>query len=253
MKEYKLPRIMYGYSGLEPHIDEATMKLHHLTHHANYVKGTNKVFDEHSEGLMLHEVLEEVCVKKHKGYDSADFKNLLLMAGGHFNHTFYFKLMNPPRKSETEIDEQLYELIKLKWGTLEKFKEFFETKALKTVGSGWVYLVYASETVELFEETEIGTLSNKMGTKIVLNKGELHIVATKNQEMPLMYSKHLIPIIAMDIWEHAYYIKHNANKKGYVHDFFCVLDWSFVSTVFLKTKDSKEKLCVDYDGELLFK
>lgn len=257
MTEYKLPKLHYEYDKLEPFVDEETMKVHHTKHHAAYVKGLNGVLEEMNEGKSLSELISSLCTKK-EGYSAEIFRNLTLCAGGHFNHAFYFRTMAPvfeseEFKTEDAVDEKLKMLIEQKCGKFEKLVDEFAAQAAKTVGSGWVYLVLPLKnvTVNISEETNTMTEKESKITQ-TLQANQLAIVSTKNQESPMMFSSDLVPILAMDIWEHAYYLKHNADKASYVHDWFKVVDWRFISEVYKQTHSGEKVMDVEFDGEIVF-
>ena len=128
--------------------------------------------------------------------------------GGHFNHTFFWKVMTQDKKKRDINNYPYINLILEKWKTIDNFLNEFEEKALSVFGSGWAWL-------------------------IVNNKGKLEIVTTSNQDNPLMTRirgiKHGIPILGLDVWEHAYYLKYQNKRNSYIRAFFNVINWDFVN------------------------
>ncbi|OQS55149.1 sod [Ecytonucleospora hepatopenaei] len=235
MKEYKLPRLLYDYDKLEPYVDAKTMETHHTKHHNNYVNGLNSTLAGINSGKSLGELVENL-MKAKDGYSADVFKNLTLCAGGHFNHTLYFRIMTPNLKTEDSMDESLRLLIEQKFGSISGLKDAFTEKTKKVVGSGWIFLVLPLKEMNVFYEEETLVLTNEETTiKETLKAGELAVIATKNQESPSMYFEQLVPIIAMDIWEHAYYLKHTSDKVSYVNEWFKTLDWEFIGEIYRQT------------------
>lgn len=201
---YKLPHLDYGYSDLEPFFDKKTMKLHHLKHHKNYIDNLNKVLlkIKYSD-YTIKELLSSLHFVPLK-YQTILRNNL----GGHINHSFFWKIL----KKNTILKGKLKKSIEKNFLSIEKFKKSFIQFSMNHFGSGWVWLVKS--------------------------KDNLFITTTSNQDNPLM-GKNFVhsfgkPIIGLDLWEHAYYLKYNNRKLEYVKSFFNVINWDKVSKLYLK-------------------
>ena len=197
---YKLPKLNYTYSQLEPYIDRKTMRIHYTKHHQGYVNKLNAYFKKHN--------LRKVDLTKLQSMIKSADTPLRNNGGGHFNHTFFWKVMTQDKKKRDINNYPYINLILEKWKTIDNFLNEFEEKALSVFGSGWAWL-------------------------IVNNKGKLEIVTTSNQDNPLMTRirgiKHGIPILALDVWEHAYYLKYQNKRNSYIRAFFNVINWDFVN------------------------
>ena len=197
---YKLPKLNYTYSQLEPYIDRKTMRIHYTKHHQGYVNKLNAYFKKHN--------LRKVDLTKLQSMIKSTDTPLRNNGGGHFNHTFFWKVMTQDKKKRDINNYPYINLIPEKWKTIDNFLDEFEEKALSVFGSGWAWL-------------------------IVNNKGKLEIVTTSNQDNPLMTRirgiKHGIPILGLDVWEHAYYLKYQNKRNSYIRAFFNVINWDFVN------------------------
>ncbi len=187
---HQLPELPYDFSALEPHIDARTMEIHHGKHHAAYVAKLNAVVESNPE-LQNKELIELM-----KNFDSlhiseADKTTFRNNGGGHLNHSLFWEIMGP----EKEIDEELAERIKSTFGSVESFKEEFSNAAANRFGSGWAWLVDS--------------------------KGELKVYSTPNQDSPYMQGD--TPIIGLDVWEHAYYLKYQNLRPDYIKAWWNVL------------------------------
>ena len=188
VSRYILPSLPYEYDALEPHIDEETMREHHTKHQAKYVENLNKALENTpSIALPLDDIMKRIDSYSQKVRNNA---------GGVWNHTFFWSLLGT---EETQPNGKLALEISRKWGSVDSFKEDFKDVCLnKTFGSVWVWLV---------EED-----------------GELKITITPNQDNPMMYG--IKPIIGIDLWEHAFYLKHKSNKGAWVDTFLNILNWN---------------------------
>ena len=197
---YKLPKLNYTYSQLEPYIDRKTMRIHYTKHHQGYVNKLNAYFKKHN--------LRKVDLTKLQSMIKSTDTPLRNNGGGHFNHTFFWKVMTQDKKKRDINNYPYINLILEKWKTIDNFLDEFEEKALSVFGSGWAWL-------------------------IVNNKGKLEIITTSNQDNPLMSRirgiKHGIPILGLDVWEHAYYLKYQNKRNSYIRAFFNVINWDFVN------------------------
>lgn len=186
---YKLP---YAYNALEPHFDAATIEIHYSKHHLGYVNSLNKtIIGTKYEILELNDILKNLNLS-----DAAVRNN----AGGFYNHNFFWDVIGPNAGGEPE--GSLMESIVKDFGSFEEFRMQFTEEALRLVGSGWVWLI-----------------SDKTG--------KLRIVSTMNNDNPLMKNLGVsgIPILNLDMWEHAYYLKFQNRKREYVNTFFSVVNW----------------------------
>ncbi len=196
---YTLPPLPYAYDALEPFIDKQTMEIHHDKHHQAYVTNLNKAIEG---GKTASTDIAELCRTIHEGNTA-----LRNNGGGHFNHSFFWKIMRPPLSKDpatpaAEPTGKLAEDIKNSFGSFDAFKTKFNDKAKGVFGSGWCWL-------------------------IVNDVYKLEISTTPNQDNPLMQfalSKG-IPVLALDVWEHAYYLKHQNLRMDYVNDWWKVVNW----------------------------
>jgi Fe-Mn family superoxide dismutase len=195
---YQLPELPYEYNALEPHIDEETMIEHHSKHQAKYVENLNKELEDLPQ---MRKPLEEIF-QTIQSYNTAVRNN----GGGVWNHTFFWNLLSP---TQTQPSGKLKMDILSQWGTMEDFQAEFKDAGLKRFGSGWVWLVFDTDT------------------------SKLEIVTTPNQDNPLMMEG-LIPIIGCDLWEHAYYLKHKSNRGNWIDTFFKILNWDFAGSTYTK-------------------
>jgi|TARA_R100000935_G_scaffold57965_1_gene93341 Fe-Mn family superoxide dismutase len=197
---FELAPLPYGYDGLEPVIDAQTMQIHHGRHHQGYVNNLNAAVAQTPalSGKSLEEILAEVS--KHP----ASVRN---NAGGHYNHTLFWKLM-APSDQVGEPSDALKAQIDKDFGSMADFKKAFETAGAQRFGSGWAWLVWDGE--------------------------KLAVASTPNQDNPLMDDAAVkgAPVIANDVWEHAYYLKHQNNRGGYLNAWWGVLNWNEANRLF---------------------
>lgn len=190
---YKLPDLPYDYSALEPYIDEQTMRLHHDMHHQTYVNNLNAALKDHPG---LSELPVEELVGQLNKIPENIRKAVRNSGGGHANHSLFWKLLSP--HFDTNPEGNLREAIDSEFGSFEKFKQQFTEAAMKVFGSGWAWLVKD-------------------------NAGQLKIMTTANQDSPL--SVGLTPVLGIDIWEHAYYLKYQNLRPKYVEAFWHIVNW----------------------------
>ena len=201
---FKLPELNYAYDALEPFIDEQTMIIHHTKHHQTYVDNLNKALEGHEKYQNMG--IEELMVFLNELPDSIKTA-VRNNAGGHINHTMFWNLMSPNGNSAPvgeiakKIDEDL--------GGFDKFKDEFKKAALGRFGSGWAWLVLDKE-------------------------GKLMIVSTPNQDNPL--TDGLKPLLGIDVWEHAYYLKYQNKRADYIDSWWNVVDWNKVEEEYHKVK-----------------
>jgi Fe-Mn family superoxide dismutase len=194
---YELPPLGYAYNALEPFIDEQTMRIHHTKHHQAYVNKLNETVVNHQDqigGKSLETLFSEFDSLK---IPEAAKNHLRNSGGGHWNHTFFWKLL----KKNTLAKGKLVEGISRDFGSMEAFKELFEKASLSQFGSGWAWLIS--------------------------NNGKLSISSTPNQDNPLMSTAAAkgVPVIGLDVWEHAYYLKYQNKRGEYAKAFWSVLNW----------------------------
>ena len=192
--KHVLPALPYDYSALEPHIDARTMKLHHDKHHASYVEKLNAALEKYPKLherspiwllLNLGQVPEEVRIAVRNN------------AGGHVNHSMFWRAMSP--QSGGEPTGAFADAINRDFGGLEKFKAKFDEAGEKVFGSGWVWLARAQDG------------------------GKLDVVATSGHGNPLMQGS--FPLLVNDVWEHAYYLKHENRRPDYLKGWWAVANW----------------------------
>lgn len=199
---FEQPKLNYDFNALEPHIDEATMKVHYGKHHAGYTNNLNAAVEGTDlAGKSIEEVLTNLDLK------NAAVRN---NGGGYYNHNLYFEVMSPNGGGKPSGD--LARAIDDAFGSFEQFKEEFSKAAKTRFGSGWAWLCSKN--------------------------GKLSVCSTPNQDNPLMPigCDCGAPILGIDVWEHAYYLKYQNKRPDYVEAFFQVIDWSAVSKKFDATK-----------------
>lgn len=193
---FQLERLKFNYDGLIPHISPLTLEMHYSKHYLTYTNNLNKaIVGTELEGLTIEEVLAKLDTS------IPEIKN---NAGGYYNHSLYFKCISP--KAGGKPKDILATAITKKFGSFEEFTSSFKEEATKQFGSAWVWL-------------------------IVDKSGELQITSTQNQDNPLMRNAVVqgTPILALDLWEHAYYIDYQYKRKIYVDAFFKVINWKKVN------------------------
>jgi Fe-Mn family superoxide dismutase len=191
---YTLPKLEYSYDALEPYIDAQTMEIHHSKHHQAYVNNVNAALEKYSD---WHNKPIENVISDLKNVPEDIRTAVRNNGGGHANHTFFWSIL----KKDVSFDGEIAEAIKNKFGSFEKFKDHFSKAAATRFGSGWAWLV--------------------------VNNGELEIMSTANQDSPLTDGK--TPVLALDVWEHAYYLKYQNRRPDYIEAFFNVIDWKRVN------------------------
>ena len=204
---YSLPSLPYAYDALEPHFDKQTMEIHHTKHHQTYVNNANTVLEAYPE-LAKYSVEELIQDLDKVPADKRTF--MRNNAGGHANHSFFWKNL----KTGTTLGGDLKAAIERDFGSVEKFQEEFEKAAAARFGSGWAWLV--------------------------LKDGKLAVVSTANQDSPLMGEAVAgasgFPIIGLDVWEHAYYLKYQNKRPDYIKAFWNVVNWDEAAARFAAKK-----------------
>ncbi|SDH58472.1 superoxide dismutase, Fe-Mn family [Pseudobutyrivibrio sp. 49] len=196
---YEQIKLPYATDALEPHIDKLTVETHHGKHHATYTK----TFNELAEKAGMSDLpVEELLASLDKVSDATLRQGLKNQGGGYYNHNLYFEMFSPnPAKAPTG---KLAEAIDKTFGGLDALKEQLTTAATTQFGSGWAWL-----------STD--------------KSGKLAVSKTGNQDNPISEGTGMIPLVALDVWEHAYYLKYKNLRADYIKEFFEVLDWSKVS------------------------
>lgn len=198
---HKLPALPYAYNALEPYIDEQTMQIHHTKHHQTYVDKLNAALEGYDD---LQKKSAEDLIKDLSSIPEKIRTAVRNHGGGHVNHSFFWPLL----WKEVDLGGEIADAIKSKFGDYDTFKEKFSNAAALLFGSGWAWLV--------------------------LNNGELEITTTANQGSPL--SQGQIPILGLDVWEHAYYLKYQNRRPEYINAFFNIINWEKVDENFKTAK-----------------
>jgi Fe-Mn family superoxide dismutase len=197
MAGFTLPDLPYDYNALEPHIDEQTMRIHHGKHHATYVTNVNAALEKHPE--LEVGTVEELL----RGFDRVpdDIKTAVRNnGGGHANHSLFWQIMGP--NAGGEPSGAIGEAIKSAFGGFAELKEKFANAGKGRFGSGWVWLVTSGD-------------------------GAVQLTDTPNQDSPLMSGQ--TPILGLDVWEHAYYLKYQNRRPDYIDAWWNVVRWDEVS------------------------
>lgn len=196
---FKLPDLPYDYDALEPQVDARTMEIHHQKHHGGYTKKLNTaIAGTDLEDKSIRQILADVS-----RYPAAVRNN----AGGYFNHALFWNILSPNGGGVPESDTDIHQRLVQAYGTYEGFKEAFTKAALGQFGSGWAWLCVHDPV------------------------GNLFITATPNQDNPLMDdAPHQgIPILGLDVWEHAYYLKYQNKRADYIDAFYDLINWPEVN------------------------
>jgi Fe-Mn family superoxide dismutase len=196
---FELPPLPYDYSALEPYIDEETMKIHHDKHHGAYIEKLSTALQGAAslKDLSITELLKKIA-EVPEDIRTAVRNN----GGGHANHSLFWEVMGP-QKSEPQ--GKLAEALNSTFGSYDTFVEKFTNVAVNRFGSGWAWLV--------------------------IDEGKLAIIDTPNQDSPLMETKQ--PILGLDVWEHAYYLKYQNRRKDYIDAWWNVVNWQKVEEYFI--------------------
>lgn len=198
---FELPKLPYAFDALEPHFDAQTMEIHHDKHHAGYTTNLNNAI----AGTALEQKsIEEILTE---GFDNKAIRN---NGGGFYNHSLFWQILSPNGGGEPK--GALAEAINKTFGSFEKFKEDFSEKAKTQFGSGWAWLCVGKD-------------------------GNLSTCSTANQDNPLMPNGcGGTPILGLDVWEHAYYLKYQNKRPDYVAAFWNVVNWNKVEELYQKAK-----------------
>jgi Fe-Mn family superoxide dismutase len=201
MAKFSLPDLPYDYAALEPNIDEQTMRIHHDKHHGAYVNNLNAALEKHPEFAAPADVNQLI-----RNLDAvpADVRNAVRNnGGGHSNHTLFWEIMTPG--GSREPTGGLGDAIKQKFGDLATFKTQFADAGKTRFGSGWAWLVKTAG-------------------------GELQVTSTPNQDSPYMEGN--TPLLGLDVWEHAYYLKYQNRRPDYIEAWWNTVNWDAVAARF---------------------
>jgi Fe-Mn family superoxide dismutase len=197
--QFQLPQLEYDYKALEPHIDARTMEIHHTKHHAAYINNLNAAIEgTEMAGKTIEELLAEVSKLPVAVRNNG---------GGYYNHNLFWKFLSP--NGGGEPTGELRSAIEIQFGSIAQFKEEFNKAASTRFGSGWAWLVKKSD-------------------------GSLAVTSTPNQDNPLMDVADIkgTPILALDVWEHAYYLNYQNRRPDYIAAFWNVINWNEVALRF---------------------
>ena len=198
---FELPKLPYAYDAIEPFIDKQTMEIHHSKHHKAYIDNLNKALSSPIEGLETAPSLDSIFAKC-SGLPAVIRNN----AGGHYNHSLFWNLMKPNKDDASNLPSgKLADAITATFGSFEEFKKQFSDAALKRFGSGWAWLYQQGD--------------------------KLKIGSTPNQDNPLMNNAEINgkPLLALDVWEHAYYLKYQNKRNEYIANWWNVVNWDAVA------------------------
>jgi len=195
-----LPRLPYDYNALEPYLDEATMRLHHGKHHQSYIDKLNAALEKFPElqNKKLEELLGDLAA-----VPEAIRQAVRNHGGGHWNHSFFWNILAPINSQGSTLTEKVRILLEKNFGSVGEFEKQFKETALGCFGSGWTWLVKKGD-------------------------GFLAITTTPNQDTPLSAGQ--APILGLDVWEHAYYLKYQNRRAEYVDAFFNIINWPQVAS-----------------------
>ena len=200
---HNLPKLPYAYNALEPYFDAQTMEIHHTKHHQTYVDKLNAALEGHKD---LQSKSVEDLLRDLNAVPESIRTAVRNHGGGHFNHSFFWPML----RKETRFSGPAADAINSTFGSFDKFKEQFSNAAALLFGSGWAWLAWSNN--------------------------ELQIVTTPNQDNPLSQGK--TPILGIDVWEHAYYLKYQNRRPEYIGAFFNVINWDRVNEYFKAAKGS---------------
>ncbi len=198
--KHELPQLKYDYNALEPYVDGLTMTIHHTKHHQTYINNLNAALEKYPEfaDKDVKELLTNLDALP-KDIKQAVINN----GGGHYNHSLFWDMMTP--NGSGNPSGNIEEAINKKFGNFENFKDVFAKAAATRFGSGWAWLVVTAQ-------------------------GELEVVSTPNQNNPI--SEGLIPVLGLDVWEHAYYLKYQNKRPEYVTNWWNVVNWDEVNRLY---------------------
>ncbi|KAF2212157.1 hypothetical protein CERZMDRAFT_111935 [Cercospora zeae-maydis SCOH1-5] len=208
---YTLPPLGYAYDALEPYFDKETMEIHYTKHHQTYVNNLNNLLKDNELSTLQVDDLVTRLAEIQDQIPSVNRTGVRNNAGGHSNHSFFWKQL----KLNTTLSGDLQAAIDKNFGSFEEFQKQFEKAATGVFGSGWAWLVQQDD-------------------------GTLKVVSTSNQDSPLM-GKEIsgaegTPIIGLDVWEHAYYLKYQNRRPDYIKAYWSVVNWDFAAQRYAELK-----------------
>lgn len=198
---YKLPDLPYAHDALEPYIDAETMKIHHLKHHQAYIDKLNAALEKFPE--LQNKKLEEL-LKNPEMAPEPIREAVRNHGGGHWNHAFFWRILIPADSPAAEMSKETKIILENNFTSVDEFQKQFKEAALNRFGSGWAWLVKKTD-------------------------GTLAIASTPNQDTPLSAGQ--MPILGLDVWEHAYYLKYQNRRAEYIDAFFKIINWGRVETL----------------------
>ena len=199
---HKLPKLQYSYDSLEPIIDAKTMEIHHTKHHQAYIDKLNTALEKHP--TLIDKDVKELL--KNLNLIPEEIRTAVRNhGGGHFNHSLFWQMITPNKENKKFTGEIAKEIEK-EFGSFEEFKKKFIESGMARFGSGWTWLI----------------LENK----------KLNITSTPNQDNPISEGK--TPLLGIDLWEHAYYLKYQNKRQDYLDKIFEIINWTFVNELYKK-------------------
>lgn len=198
---FTVPALPYAFEALEPHFDAATMQLHHDKHHQTYVDKLNEALKDNPELLALP--VEQLMQELNTTVPEAIRTKVKNFGGGHANHSFFWEILAP--NAGGEPTGELATAINKDFGSFAEFQALFTAAATTVFGSGWAWLVKAKD-------------------------GKLQITTTPNQDSPL--TQGMMPVLGLDVWEHAYYLKYQNRRPEFIAAFWHVVNWAKVAENF---------------------
>jgi superoxide dismutase, Fe-Mn family len=201
---FTLPILPYAYDALEPYIDKLTMEIHHDKHHATYVKNLNDLLKDRSDLLKMSitDLMHAIAI-----IPEQIRQGVINNGGGHLNHTLFWQMMAPPGKI-VEPRGDLLKVLEGSFGSLARFRATFTDAAMKRFGSGWAWLTARA--------------------------GKLEVISSSNQDPPALTGHE--PLLGIDVWEHAYYLKYQDRRADYIKAWWNVVNWDYVAERYHRTK-----------------
>ncbi len=203
---HELPKLSFSYDGLEPFMDAKTIEIHYKKHHQAYLDNFNKALAKHPE--LAEKPVDELLDNVNEIPE--DIRQAIINhGGGYWNHSFFWSIL----KKDTMPKGEFLQKIDNDFGSFSDFKEQFRNAALTQFGSGWAWLVLNKE-------------------------GKLEVVKTSNQDNPISQGK--VPLLVIDVWEHAYYLKYKNLRADYIDNFFQIINWDQVAKYYEESKNGRK-------------